>query len=467
VVMTSNGWHGHHVTDGSEPALPDEIDGEYDRRQPIDQRLGRAWKRRAKRLVQGVVRAVVTSVGIVSSVRLWPRPPLRPGDSRVRRILVVRVDLIGDVVLSLPAVRALRRAYPAAELDMLVLPSVAGVLVGQPDITRVLTYDPNIWRRPISLLNPRNWDGVRDLVSMLRSARYDLCLSVSGDWGSVLAWISGARRRVGYAGEAYPGLMTDPVPGRRYAVRKHEVEYVKALARAAGGVVSDETRPTLQISPEGERGLLQTLRQLGVAPGDRPVVVLHPGAHNGQAKRWPSANWIALAERLADLGADVLITGASGEAALVGAVVRRAHASGHVTVHDLTGRTSLPELVALLGRSDLLVSGDSGPLHIACALGTPVVGLYGPTDPAISGPLAPDAIVLRREVWCAPCYNASATADCRFANPVCMKGLAPDVVLAAAREQLRRRWPDIVLARSGETKGEHVGSASHTSVLAP
>lgn len=458
----SNGRHSRAEALGHEPEWLDASDGEYDRRAPFDRRLGRIWKYRAKRVVQESVRVVLSIAGGVSSVRLWPRPPLRAGDPGIRRILVVRVDLIGDVVLSLPAVRALRRAYPDAELDMLVLPSAAGVLAGEPDITRVLTYDPNIWRRPVALLRPRNWDGVRDLLTMLRSARYDLCVSVAGDWGSVLAWVSGARRRVGYAGEAYPGLMTDPVPGGRYAVRKHEVEYVKALARAAGGVVADDALPVLHVAPEGALGVRQTLDALGVGAGSRPMVVLHPGAHNGKAKRWPTASWAALAERLADVGADVLITGAAGDAALVGTIARGARAGGRTRVHDLAGRTTLPELVALLAQCDLLVSGDSGPLHIACAVGTAVVGLYGPTDPAISGPLAADAIVLRRGIWCAPCYNASTTADCRFANPVCMKGLTPTVVLAAARKQLARRWPDVMLAGVGETEGEQVGAASRT-----
>jgi ADP-heptose:LPS heptosyltransferase len=128
----------------------------------------------------------------------------------------------------------------------------------------------------------------------------------------------------------------------------------------------------------------------------------------------------------------VVLVGAAGDGDVAAAIARAAGGG----VVNLTGRTALPELAALLARCDLLVSGDSGPLHIACAVGTPVVGLYGPTDPEISGPLGQRAVVLRQAIWCAPCYDASAVADCRFGNPVCMKTLPPVAVLAAVRRLL-------------------------------
>jgi lipopolysaccharide heptosyltransferase II len=164
-----------------------------------------------------------------------------------------------------------------------------------------------------------------------------------------------------------------------------------------------------------------------------PLIALHAGARNGQAKRWPARHWATLARLLSDeLGAVVALTGAPGEAPLAGDVERMA---GRPLL-NLCGQTSLPELKALLAACDLVISGDSGPMHIACALGRPVIALHGPTDPAISGPTTPDAIVLRLGLWCSPCYDASATAECRFGNPVCMKDLAPGMVFAVARRRL-------------------------------
>ncbi|HEV7128153.1 MAG TPA: lipopolysaccharide heptosyltransferase II [Ktedonobacterales bacterium] len=411
----------------------------YDQRPALAQRLASTWGLRAKHIVQRLVYAGLAGAGLLSGLRIGRTQPLRPGDPRIRRILVIRVDLIGDVVLSLPAIQALRQGYPNAAIDLLVLPATAAVLEGASDIARVLVYDPNIWRSPAALCAPRNWRAVGRLVQTLRAARYDLCLSVAGDWASVLAWISGARRRVGYAGEAYPGLMTDPVPGRRYARREHEVEYVHRLARAAGGIVTEHNAlPALHIPDPTRHALLTKLAVLGVprVESGGALVVLHAGAQNGSAKRWPAASWAALADRLAAHdGIQVIFTGAATDRPLV-AAIRDQMREAHV---DLSGATTLAELAALLALADLVISGDSGPLHIACAVDTPVIGLYGPTDPLLSGPLGPHALVLRHTMWCAPCYDASATAECRFGNPVCMKSLSPLAVYQAACRQLRRR----------------------------
>ena len=462
-----NGHHGAVAPNNGMGAPPDTIEEvSYDHRAPFEQRLAVSWKQRLKHLVQRIVWIFLGAAGMVAAMARSgsKRTPLRPGAPRIRRILVVRVDLIGDLVLSLPAVRALHRAYPDAEIDMLVRPSTAGVLAGQPDVTRIITYEPNVWRRPTSLIKPRNWAGALRLIETLRATHYDLCVSISGDWASVLAWTSGARRRVGYAGEAYQGLLTDAVPGGRYTVRQHEIEYVRALARAAGGICANDDLPRLHVEPGAATGIQRTLERAGIAGGNRPLVVLHPGAQNGMAKRWPTESWAALADLLvAQLGARIVLTGVPGDAAISGAIVRRARQR----IADLTGRTSLPELIALLAHCDVLVSGDSGPLHIASALDTPVVGLYGPTDPAISGPLGPNAIVLRRRIWCGPCYDARATADCRFSNPVCMKGISPEMTLAAVRRQLLRHRSDTILARNLSMDGEHVEPSDSHWLAAP
>lgn len=434
---------------------------EYDARPTFEARLGAAAKRRAKRLLQRVIRAVLGLVGTVSSARILPRRPLHLGDSHIRRILVIRTDLIGDMVLSLPAIHAMRRAYPAAEIDVLALPSSAPVLAGVSDITRVVTYDPNTWRNPTSLLSPRNWRQVRELLVGLRASDYDLCLSLAGDWASVLAWFSGAKRRVGFSGEAYPGLMTDPIPGGRYHVRQHEVRYIRSLARAAGGIVGDDDLPVLSIHEPAVLSLDAVMVRAGV-PASRPLIALHAGARNGMAKRWPSTHWAELADLLTTrLGATVVLTGAPGEQE----IAHRIASATRATIHDLTGKTTLPELVALLARCDLVISGDSGPMHIACAVSTPVIGLFGPTDPQISGPLAPDAIIMRQAIWCAPCYDASATADCRFHNPVCMKSISAHSVFAAAHRQLARTTP--LAPRREQADGEEATSVTPSAKQAP
>jgi lipopolysaccharide heptosyltransferase II len=217
---------------------------------------------------------------------------------------------------------------------------------------------------------------------------------------------------------------------------QHETQYVLALAEVAGGIVTaEDTRPRLRVLPREQREMAAMLRLARTKLGRYgPIIAMHAGARNGKAKRWPTSHFAALADQLAEeLDALVVVTGAPNEAALARDIVHHARYS----LLNVSGKTTLPQLVALLGESDVLVTGDSGPMHIACAVETPVVVMHGPTDPAHSGPTAPDAIVLRHTLWCSPCYDASATAECRFGNPVCMKSIAPRIVFGAIRRQLR------------------------------
>ncbi|MFI5275760.1 MAG: lipopolysaccharide heptosyltransferase II [Ktedonobacterales bacterium] len=407
----------------------------YESRPGIDQRVRRMVGRALKRRAQAALRWGLGRVG--AALRDWddPLPPLRAGDRRIHRILVVRVDLLGDVVLSTPAVRALRRAYPRATIDMLVQAPLDGILAGDPDIHRILVWNPHVWRNPRNWLRLGSWRAALGTLRRMRRPRYDLAISVSGDIGSIVTRLSGARRRVGYAGEAYGSFMTDAVPGARYQTQQRETRYVLALAAAAGGIVvpGDEV-PRLSVPPAERARMRATLAEARARLGaSGPLIALHAGARNGQAKRWPARHWAALARLLSDeLGAVVTLTGAPNEAPLAGDVERMADRP----LLNLCGQTTLPALKALLAECDLVISGDSGPMHIACALGRPVIALHGPTNPAISGPTTSDAIVLRLGLWCSPCYDASATAECRFGNPVCMKDLTPSMVYTVARQRL-------------------------------
>jgi lipopolysaccharide heptosyltransferase II len=446
--------HARDEHTGGDPAL-----ARYETRPAFEARLAARGERAAKGWAKALVRLAVGAVGLATRTRRDDGPDLRAGNPDVRRILVTRVDLLGDVVLSLPAVRALRRAYPTARIDMLVLGATAGILEGQPEIDRVLTFDPYFWRSPAALLRPATWRHARGMLAALRAARYDLAISISGDIASILTRLSGARRRVGYAAEAYPFLLTDAVPGGRYRARQHEVRYVLALAEAAGGIVTDgDALLSLAVRPEAARQMASSIRAERARRGARgPLVAIHAGARNGQAKRWPPDRIASLAGRLVrELDALVVLTGAPSERPLAEAVLRQCS----VPVTDLVGRTDLPQLVALLAASEVLVTGDSGPMHVACAVRTPVVALHGPTDPALSGPTAPDAIVLRQALWCSPCYDASATAECRFSNPVCMKYLAPDAVFAAVVRQLRRHGWETTRGE-GKEVARHARQASH------
>jgi lipopolysaccharide heptosyltransferase II len=367
-------------------------------------------------------------------------PPLQPASFHPRRILVIRLDLIGDLVLSMVIVRVLKRTYPEAEIDLISVPASAKVIEGDPDVTRLLGYDPNIWRRPQALLRGQNWQALRTLLSTLRARDYDLAISVFGKWAAVLAALSGAHRTLGFGRESFPGMMTDSVPGKHWTPgeKKHEVDYCLELARAAGATIEAEDRyPRLVIPGGASAEIEQLLAAEGLKP-QHPVIACHVSANNGQSKRWPVPYWATLLDRLVrEEQACVVLTGAPGDLPLIEKITRLMSERPI----NLAGKTSLTQLAALLKRADLLISGDSGPMHMAAAVGTPLIAIHGPTDPALSGPVSHHATILRSDIWCSPCYQAKETADCRFFTTQCMKNITPTQVFTVAREKLREGSP--------------------------
>jgi lipopolysaccharide heptosyltransferase II len=372
------------------------------------------------------------AAGLLDRIRRPRRAP--PAPDRVRRVLVIRLDLLGDVVMSLPAVRALRVRYPQAHLTMLVLPFARGLLEGCPDLDDTLTLDTNALRRPLSLAR-----ALPDLLRTLRDLRrrrFDVIVSLSGRTAGAVALLAGAPCRVGYAGEGYPFAFTLPVPGYRFHRPAHEVEYDLALTRALG-CPEVERRPRLVVPAWADAFVAGLLPQDGA-----PLVALHPGATNGSAKRWPTARWAALASELVGAGRRVALVGSAGDRALTQPIARQATQSGAPpgAVLDLAGRTPhLLHLAALLARASALVSGDSGPVHIAVAVGCPVVELFGPTDPRTYGPLDPEAVVLRQPLPCSPCYDNTRPAECPFGNPACMQLFPVEQVRRAVERTLARR----------------------------
>jgi ADP-heptose:LPS heptosyltransferase len=162
------------------------------------------------------------------------------------------------------------------------------------------------------------------------------------------------------------------------------------------------------------------------------LIVIHTGAKNGGAKIWPAARWRTLAEVLMEkTNARLVTVGDEFERKVAESVLQP-----DARTRDLTGRTNIAELAAVISKCDVLVSGDSGPLHLATALGKRVVGLYGPTDPILSGPFADDAICVTAGIPCSPCYDLRAPADCPFGDTLCMDWIAPEKVLEAVLTQL-------------------------------
>jgi heptosyltransferase I len=332
------------------------------------------------------------------------------------RALLVRLSSIGDVVHTLPALAALSRA--GWSTGWLVEPAARPLLEGNPLLGRLHTVPP---ARAFS------WRTAAGVVRDVRRARYDVALELQGLWKSG-AWarLSGAPRVIGFdtafrrepASRLLLREMTVPPDAARHVIDKN-LALLRPLGIEALGS-RDFPLPSLAAADET---VAARLAERGI--GD--VVILNPGG-GWTSKLWPAEGYGAVARSLHQRGLRSIVTWGPGEEALAGQVEA---SSGHVATRSFP--TTLLEYAALARRARAVVAADTGPLHIACALGTPVVGLYGPTDPARNGPWDPRDRVLRRTPPCAPCHRRTCPTHTGV-----LASLPPDEVVAALLERLGR-----------------------------
>ncbi len=338
----------------------------------------------------------------------------------MKRILVVRTDKIGDVVLSLPVVTALRKHFPQAHIAMLTGYEIGPIVENHPDLDEAL------------FLRDESIGEFLPLVRKLRSGRYEAVLVLHPTLFLALAMVC-ARipLRVGSGYRIYSPLFNKKVYEHRHDSVKHEVKYNLGLTRVLG--LSEETVEFhYPVSEEDERTVQLLLEQEGIG-GDLPLVAVHPGSR-GSALDWPEEHFDSLICSLAQSGAcRVLLTGTEEEGSFLG---RFPQPRG---VLPLFGRMSLGQLGALLKRVDLLVANSTGPLHIAVALGRPVIGLYPPLRPASFrrwGPFGRQGIVFSPELpECRRCRGSK----CSHYN--CMKLVSPEKVMRRALEIITKQEP--------------------------
>jgi heptosyltransferase-1 len=348
----------------------------------------------------------------------------------VRKVLIVRTSALGDVAHVLPALEALRQLYPGASIDWLVEPAGSQLLSAHPSIRRLFVLDrPRLkreWRRLWSW--PGLLGGLLRLIGELRRERFDLVVDFQCNVRSGLAvLLSGGRLRAGFArsdcpewgGRLFTNHKAPPCPRGVHKAEKN-LWLVRSLGWRGG-----EARPAIAIPPphlSWARTVMDSLE------GSGPAVVLHPAVSRfGEIKRWAPDRFRALADLLrAELDARVLITWGPGERGLAEAV-------GRPTVSPPI--ESALHLAALAAAADALVAADTGVLHIAAALGTPTVGLYGPKDDRVYGPYPRHGRtkVVRSPAPCSPCRLR------RCEHRICMSMIFPEEVLAALREVLPPR----------------------------
>lgn len=363
-----------------------------------------------------------------------------------QRILVRAPNWIGDAVMCEPALRGLRSLFPSAELTILAKPSIAELYTGCSGVDQVLVYDDKGSHAGIA--------GKWALAGLLRRHYFDLAVLFQNAFeAAFLAWLAGIPRRYGYATDGRVLFLTQPVAVPRSENLMHQVEYYWNMLKPLG-VSGDAPLPTLHVSTDEDRIVDDRLASAGIDSAHL-MVGINPGSTYGSAKRWLPERFAEVAQRMvrqlereAGVCIAVAILGGRGEESLGKNIASRLDCRSIV----LSGATTIRELMAVVKRCRLLITNDTGPMHIAAAFGIPIVAVFGPTDSRTTAPYGQERSVVREPVDCAPCLLRDCPIDHR-----CMTRISVDRVYETAVQQLAGRS-----GRRGLSGADRTGQTDRT-----
>ena len=363
----------------------------------------------------------------------------------IERVAVRGANWVGDAVMTVPALRELRRLLPRARLTLATRPWAEGIFAGADFVDDLMIVD----RR-------RGAGGFFAQVSEWRARRFDLAVIFPNAFAPALtAFAARVPFRLGYRTDGRGALLTHAVTAPAWRSERHEVFYylnlVAELERALAGSATPGERPAqidLTVSEARKAEAVEILKSRG-AVTTRALVALCPGSTNSRAKRWPAERFAALADKLIDeTGAQVVLIGAREELDVTREVLARMRRAPVV----LTGETDLAQSASILSVADLLVTNDTGPAHLAAALGRPTLVIFGPTNPTTTRPFNESAEIIRRPPDCAPCMLRDCPIDHR-----CMTAITADEVFARSLALLGRA---AVAAGAQNAEGAKVSDAS-------
>jgi len=339
------------------------------------------------------------------------------------RILIRATNWVGDAILALPALRAVRKKFPQAHIAILARPYVADLYADQRVADELVRYD---WRGAHA-----GFRGREKLAANLRAKKFDTALLLQNAFDAAwVTWRAGIQQRIGYNRDGRGLLLTRRIPvPRRQEIPPHEKFYYLELLRRAGWIDALPETPEIRLEVPEAKGqhAEATLLERGARP-DAFRIAVGAGASYGSAKCWPP-------ERFAET-LNLFLKRTDGEVILFGtaAEVRVSAAIGEQLAKrpvDMTGRTSIAELPALLSRCRMFVGNDSGAMHVAAAVGLPVVAIFGPTDPQGTAPVTPRCTIVQRRPYCSPCFLRKCPTDHR-----CMTAVTESMVEEAMRERV-------------------------------
>jgi heptosyltransferase-2 len=339
------------------------------------------------------------------------------------KILIRATNWVGDAIMALPALRAVRVRFSDSEIAIVARPYVADIYRDQQICNQLITYDPNGTHAGFS--------GRERLAADLRAQKFDTALLLQNAFDAAwLAWRANIPERIGYGRDGRSLLLTKVVPVPKPGeIPTHEKFYYLELLCRAGWLDSLPNESFIAMAvPEAKR---RHAAEFLVESGARPHalrVAIGAGASYGSAKCWPPPRFAELANRLqSQIDADVILFGTSTEADVSNAIA----AGMQRPPINLTGKTVIADLPALLSQCQLFIGNDSGAMHVAAAVGLPVVAVFGPTDPLGTAPVTPRCTIVQEKPYCSPCFLRRCPTDHR-----CMTKVTPDMVEAAVRPWL-------------------------------
>ncbi len=339
------------------------------------------------------------------------------------KILIRATNWVGDAIMALPALLAVRARFREAAIAIVARPYVADIYRDQHICNQLITYAPNG--------SHAGFSGRERLAAELRTLKFDVALLLQNAFDAAwLAWRARIPERIGYARDGRSLLLTKPVPlPRPGEIPAHERFYYLELLRRVDWIDSLSKADFISLTvPEEKRRNAETFLSDAGARSGVLRIAIGAGASYGSAKCWPPSRFADLANRLqSQTDADVILFGPATEATVSNAI---AAAMGKPPI-DLTGKTAIAELPALLSQCHLFLGNDSGAMHVAAAVGLPVVAVFGPTDPHGTAPVTPRCNIVQEKPYCSPCFLRRCPTDHR-----CMTKITPEMVEAAAKTWL-------------------------------
>jgi len=334
---------------------------------------------------------------------------------QIKRILIRCTNWVGDAVITTPAIRAVRKNFPEAKISLLAKPWVAPIFYNNHYIDNILIYDAAGKHKGLS--------GILRLSKELRKEKFDLAILLQNAFeAALIAFLAGIPNILGYNTDARSLLLTHCICLKPALKSVHQIDYYLGILEGAS-LESDGRHLTLVVTDEERKHAEKILAKHGITEKDR-LIGINPGAVFGSAKRWFPERYAALSIKLQKYsGAEIAIFGGPGEKALGDYI---SELMGNRCV-NFCGKTSLREAVALIERCQLFITNDSGLMHVAAALDTPQIAIFGSTDHVTTSPSSPKSRIIRVPVPCSPCLKPDCPIDHR-----CMKNITVEMIYDAA-----------------------------------